>query len=50
MKLAEKLQKLSQKLKYGLPEQTDIYVYELGFNDRFLAKNSQANRHIHEKE
>lgn len=35
---AEKLQKLSQRLKYGLPEQTDIYVYELGFNDRFLAQ------------
>lgn len=38
LKIVEKLQKLSQKLKYGLPEQTDIYVYELGFNDRFLAK------------
>lgn len=36
--LVEKLQKLSQKLKYGLPEQTDIFVYELGFNDRFLAQ------------
>lgn len=35
---AEKLQKLSQKLKYSLPEQTDIFVYELGFNDRFLAQ------------
>ena len=38
LELAEKLQKLSQRLKYGLPEQTDIYVYELGFNDRFLAQ------------
>lgn len=35
---AEKLQKLSQTLKYGLPEQTDIFIYELGFNDRFLAQ------------
>ena len=34
----EQLQKLSQQLKYGLPEQTDIFVYELGFNDRFLAQ------------
>ena len=34
----ENLQKISQKLKYGLPEQTDIFVYELGFNDRFLAQ------------
>lgn len=38
LETAEKLQKLSQKLKYGLPEQTDIFVYELGFNDRFLAQ------------
>ena len=38
LEVAENLQKLSQKLKYGLPEQTDIFVYELGFNDRFLAK------------
>ena len=38
LEIAEKLQKLSQRLKYGLPEQTDIYVYELGFNDRFLAQ------------
>lgn len=36
--ISEKLQKLSQKLKYGLPEQTDVFVYELGFNDRFLAQ------------
>lgn len=35
---AEKLQKISQTLKYGLPEQTDIFIYELGFNDRFLAQ------------
>ena len=34
----EKLEKLSQRLKYGLPEQTDILVYELGFNDRYLAQ------------
>ena len=34
----ERLQSISQKLKYGLPEQTDIFVYELGFNDRFLAQ------------
>ena len=38
LETAEKLQRLSQKLKYGLPEQTDIFVYELGFNDRFLAQ------------
>lgn len=38
LEIVEKLQKLSQRLKYGLPEQTDIYVYELGFNDRFLAQ------------
>ena len=38
LEIVEKLQKLSQKLKYGLPEQTDIFVYELGFNDRFLAQ------------
>ena len=36
--LLRKLQKLSQRLKYGLPEQTDIHVYELGFNDRFLTQ------------
>jgi hypothetical protein len=34
----EELEKLSQRLKYGLPEQTDIFVYELGFNDRYLAQ------------
>ena len=34
----EKLQKISQKLKYGLTEQSEIFVYELGFNDRFLAQ------------
>ncbi len=34
----EKLEKLSQRLKYGMPEQTDIFVYELGFNDRYLAQ------------
>ena len=34
----EELENLSQRLKYGLPEQTDIFVYELGFNDRYLAQ------------
>ena len=34
----EKLERLSQRLKYGLPEQTNIFVYELGFNDRYLAQ------------
>ena len=34
----EELERLSQRLKYGLPEQTDIFVYELGFNDRYLAQ------------
>ena len=38
LKCVETLQRISQKLKYGLPEQTDIFVYELGFNDRFLAQ------------
>lgn len=35
---ADRLQEISLKLKYGLPTQTDIFIYELGFNDRFLAQ------------
>lgn len=38
LETVENLQKISQSLKYGLPEKTDIFVYELGFNDRYLAK------------
>jgi len=38
LETVERLQELSQKLKYGLPEQTDIFVYEFGFNDRILAQ------------
>lgn len=34
----KKLERLSWHLKYGLPEQTDVWVYELGFNDRYLAQ------------
>ena len=34
----ESLQVLSQKLKYGLSEHTDIFIYELGFNDRCLSQ------------
>ena len=34
----DRLQEISLKLKYGLPTQTDIFIYELGFNDRFLAQ------------
>lgn len=43
----ESLQKLSQKLKYGLSEQTDIFIYELGFNDRFLAQEIRKIIGIH---
>lgn len=45
----ENLQKISQKLKYGLPEQTDIFVYELGFNDRFLAQEIRKSIGCHSK-
>lgn len=34
----ESLYEISQKLKYGLSEHTDIFIYELGFNDRCLAQ------------
>ena len=34
----ENLQALSQKLKYGLPDKTSIFLYELGFNDRYIAQ------------
>lgn len=34
----ESLKELSQRLKYGLSEHTDIFIYELGFNDRCLAQ------------
>ena len=34
----ERLQKLSQNLKYGLWGYTEIFLYELGFNDRVLAQ------------
>lgn len=34
----ERLQKLSQNLKYGLSESIEIFLYELGFNDRVLAQ------------
>lgn len=44
-----KLQNLSQQLKYGLSEQTDIYVYELGFNDRFLAQEIRKIIGTHNK-
>ncbi len=45
----ENLQKISQKLKYGLPEQTDIFVYELGFNDRILAQEIRKNIGVYSK-
>lgn len=37
-KLIEEIQKIGQQLKYGLEKQTEIFVYELGFNDRHLAR------------
>ena len=45
----ENLQKFLQKLKYGLPEQTDVFVYELGFNDRILAQEIRKNIGIYLK-
>ena len=44
----ERIQSISQKLKYGLPEQTDVFVYELGFNDRFLAQEIRRIIGCHE--
>ena len=34
----EEIKKIGQQLKYGLEKQTEILVYELGFNDRYIAK------------
>ena len=34
----EYLQQIMQCLKYGLSDRTAIFIYELGFNDRFLAQ------------
>ncbi len=34
----ELLQQIMQSLKYGLQDRTAILVYELGFNDRYLAQ------------
>ena len=35
--IIEKIQTISQNLKYGLCDQTAIWLYELGFNDRYIA-------------
>lgn len=34
----EEIKEIGQQLKYGLEKQTEIFVYELGFNDRYIAK------------
>lgn len=34
----EEIKKIGQQLKYGLEKQTEILIYELGFNDRYIAK------------
>lgn len=45
----EELQELSQKLKYGLPDKTSIFVYELGFNDRCIAQEIRKIIGLHLK-
>lgn len=37
--LNDKLKLLSKRMRYGLPNQCSITIYEMGFNDRVIAKN-----------
>ncbi len=37
VKLVDKMQYIGKMLKYGTRNQTSIFIYEVGFNDRFLA-------------
>ena len=34
----EEIKEIGQQPKYGLEKQTEIFVYELGFNDRYIVK------------
>lgn len=48
-KLLELLKLLQKRMRYGLPSQNAIVVYELGFSDRFIAMdlaNSLGNQNI----
>lgn len=40
--LSERVSLFQKRLKYGLPNQTDIAIYELGFSDRTLAMSLSA--------
>ena len=37
--IAEKIEEIAFKLKYGLPNKECIYIYELGFNDRIVCQD-----------
>jgi hypothetical protein len=40
--LINRLQLFQKRLKYGLPSETTIAVYELGFSDRVIAQDIAA--------
>lgn len=40
------LQKLQRRLKYGLPDETSIIIYELGFSDRIIAQDIKKSLNI----
>jgi len=41
-----RLQLFQKRLKYGLPTETTIALYELGFSDRVIAQNLAASLNL----
>jgi superfamily II DNA/RNA helicase len=40
------LQKLQRRLKYGLPDEASVIIYELGFSDRIIAQDIKKSLNI----
>ncbi|WP_422136754.1 DEAD/DEAH box helicase [Endozoicomonas sp. ALD040] len=45
-KLVQLLQRFQKQLKYGLPSETTITVYELGFSDRVISQDLMASLNL----
>ena len=45
-KLVQLLQRFQKQLKYGLPSETTISVYELGFSDRVISQDLTASLNL----
>jgi len=45
--LIRRLNCFQKRLKYGLPTESSIVLYELGFSDRVIAQDIQSSLNVH---